>query len=327
MLDDKAKSLDMVGLFKFGVTTFFFVDFIRRTFKSALELDSWGMIVSISLVSLFALIGLKNEFHNVQLHNKAWAKQFSTGEEIKVILTFTFASIATYVIAFLFNLNVSLAASIVVLSMVFLIPEPFTSFQGTVYTGTFTGMVSNQFISNWYLAFLLGFVGSLVFLYFQPSFRATGGRAGLNAYMTSFIFIFLFSDVTTGVGSPLDKQMILPSFIILMGGAFSAHILKEKKILTGIEAAMVVTLLLNLLIPNKWPALINAGFTGSFMGTSASARVKSLRFLFLVEFFAFLLFVPAYPLLTGIGGKLGTITLIGYMAADGTTNLVKHFKK
>lgn len=323
---DKLESLDKIGLFKFGVTTFFFVAFIRRTFESAFQLNSLGMVISISLVSLLALAGLKNEFYNVQAHNKAWAKQFSTSEEIKVILTYTSASFATYLLAFLFNLNVSFAASIVVLSMVYLIPEPFTIFQATVYTGTFTGMVTNQFISNWGLALLLGLVGSLFFLYFQPSFRATGGRAGLNAYMTSFLFIFLFSDVTTGVGVTLDKEMIIPSFLFVLGAAFSAYLLEEKTNLTGVQAAMLVTLMLNILIPSKWPELINAAFMGTFMGTTASERVKSLRFLFLIEFFAFLLFVPAYPLLAGIGGKLGTITLIGYLAADGTASLFEYFK-
>lgn len=324
---DKVESLDWIGLFKFGVTALFFVDFIWKTYESAFNFDSMGMIISISLVSLLALVGLRNEFYSVQLHNKAWAKQFKTGEEIKIILAFTFASFATYLSAYIFNLNVSLAASIVVLSMVFLIPEPFAIFQATVYTGTFTGMVTNQFISNWGLALLLGFVGSLFFLYFQPSFRATGGRAGLNAYMTSVLFIFLFSNVTTGVGTYLEKEMIIPSFLFVLVGSFSAYLLEEKTDLTGVQAAMLVTLILNILIPRNWTPLINAGFMGTFMGTSAPERVGSLSFLFLIEFFAFLLFIPAYPLLAGIGGKLGIITLIGYLAADGTMSLVKHFKK
>lgn len=324
---DKQKNLDRIGLFKFLVTTFFFIDFIRRTFESAINFGSLPMIISISLVSFLSLFGLKNEFHDIQLYNKAWGKQFSSGEEIKIILAFIVASFATYLIANLLNLNVSFAASIVVLSMILLIPEPFASFQGAVYTGTFTGMVNNQFISNWGLALLLGFVGSLLFIFFQPSYRATGGRAGLNAYMASFVFIFLFSDVNTSVGASLDKQMIFPSFIFLIGGSFTAYILKENKFFTGIEAAMLVTLIINILVPSKWPVLINAGFTGTFMGTSASERIKDLPFLFLIEFFVFLLFVPAYPLLGGIGGKLGMITLIGYMAADGTKTLVKHFKE
>lgn len=324
---NKVKSLDITGVFKFGVTTIVFIDFIRRTFVSAFEFDSLGMIFSISLVSLLALVGLKNEFNSVQVHNEAWAKGFTIGKEIKVILTYTFASFATYLIAALLNLNVSFAASIVVLAMLFLVPEPFASFQGTVYTGTFTGMITNQFISNWFLALLLGLIGSLIYLYFQPSYRATGGRAGLNAYMTSSIFIILFSDVNTTVGTFLDRQMIIPSFLLLIIGSFAAYIIKENGWLSGVEAAMLVTLILNIFIPNKWPELINAGFMGTFMGTSASERIKNLPFLFLVEFFAFLLFVPAYPLLAGIGGKLGIMTLIGYLAADGTKSLIEHFKE
>lgn len=324
---DKLDSLDKVGIFKFGVTTFFFVDFIRRTFESAVSLDSRGMIVSISFVALFALIGLKNEFQSVQIYNKALAKQFSTGDEIKIILTYTFASFVTYMIAVLFNINVTFAASLVVLSMLFFKPKSFEIFQGTVYTGTFTGMVSNQFISSWPLALLFGLVGSLFYLYFQPSYRATGGRAGLNAYMASFLFIFLFADVNPIEGAALGKEMIFFSFLFLIGGAFTAYLLKENKRISGAQAAMLVTLILNILIPAKWSVLITAGFMGSFMGTSASERIKNLPFLFLVELFAFLLFVPAYPLLGGLGGKLGIVTLIGYMAADGMTSLIKHIKK
>lgn len=324
---NKDHTIDIIGLFKFTVTTLFFIDFIRRTFESAVSFNSIIMIIAISFVSLLALIGLKNEFQNVQVHNKARAKLFSTTEEIKIIITYTFASFATYMIAVLFNINITFAASIVVLSMLFLKPKSFPIFQGTVYTGTFTGMVSEQFISSWPLALLFGIAGSLLFLYFQPSYRATGGRAGLNAYMTSFLFIFLFSNVNTLEGAPLGKEMVLPSFLFLMGGAFTAFLLKEKEWMSGAQAAMLVTLILNLLIPNQWSALITAGFMGSFMGTTATERIKSLPFLFLVEFFAFLLFIPAYPLLGGLGGKLGMVTLIGYMAADGVTTLIEHFEK
>lgn len=317
------RSLDIVGLFKFGVTTLFFIDFIKRTFESAVLFNSMGMIISVSLVSLFALIGFKNEFHNVQRHNKALAKQFTTNEEIKVILTYTFASFTTYMIAVLFNIHITFAASLVVLSMLFFKPKSIPAFQATVYTGTFTGMVSNQFIPNWPLALLFGLAGSLFYLYFQPSYRAMGGRAGLNAYMTSFLFIFLFRDVNPTLGEPLGNEMILFSFLFLIAGAFIAYLLKEKTRIAGAQSAMLVTLVLNIFIPSKWSALITAGFMGSFMGTSGSKRIKSLPFLFLVEFFAFLLFVPAYPLLGGLGGKLGMVTLIGYMAADGMTSIIK----
>lgn len=317
----KSSKLDKTGVFKFAVTTFFFIDFIRRSFESAVSIGAPGMITSISVVSLFALIGLKNEFQSVQIHNKAWAKQFSTGEEIKIIFTYTFVSFTTYMIAVLFDINVTFAASVVVLAMLFIKPNSFPTYQGTVYTGSFTGMVSNQFISSWQLALLFGIAGSLVYLYFQPSYRATGGRAGLNAYMTSFLFVFLFSNVNPSEGAPLGKEMILLSFLFLMGGAFISYLLKENQNISGPQAAMLVTLGLNIFLPIKWSALITAGFTGSFMGTSASERIKSLPFLFLVELFAFMLFVPAYPLLGGLGGKLGVVTLIGYMAADGVKSL------
>lgn len=320
---DVNKSLDKLGIFKFGITTLIFIDFIRRSFESAIALNSIGMMISIGVVSILALGGFKNEFASVQIHNRPRADQFSTSEEFKIIAAYTFASIATYLSATVFNINATFTASIVVLLMVFFIGNPFTIFQGAVYTGTFTGMVSEQFISTWFLALLFSFAGSLLFLFFQPSYRATGGRAGLNAYMTSIVFMFLFTDVTTSVGSPLDREMILPSFIFLVGSAFIAYLLEEYTPLSGIQSAMLVTFLLNLFIPNKLGALITAGFTGTFMGTTGVDRIKNLRFLFLVELFTFLLFVPAYPLLAGIGGKLGVITLIGYMAADGTRNIVE----
>lgn len=324
-MDYKKKSLDKLALIKYGITTLFFIDLIRRLFESAIEFNSIGMIISIIVVSLLALGGFKNEFDDVQLYNKPRADHFSTKDEFKIIITYTFASFATYLGASFFDVNVTLAASIVVLAMVYFIHEPFTDFQGTVYTGTFTGMVSNQFIVNWRLALLLGLFGSILFLFFQPSYKATGGRAGLNAYMSTFIFTFLFSGVTTTLGTPIDRNMILPSFLLMVGSAFAAYLLEERKVFSGVQSAMAITLLLNLLIPSHLGVLINAGFTGSFMGTTGSERIRNLPFLFLVELFTFLLFIPAYPLLAGLGGKLGMLTLIGYMAADGTRNIINRF--
>lgn len=179
-MNDQKKSLDLLGLFKFSVTTFFFITVIVMVLKNAVAVNSIGMILTTSLTSLLALVGLKNEFENVQTTNKKVSSRFTFSEKVKVSAIFTIAAIATYLLAVHLDINTFFSGSIITLLMVYLIPAPFDIFQGTVYTGTFAGMVSNQFIPSWSLALLFGFIASLMFLFFQPSYPATGGSCRLK---------------------------------------------------------------------------------------------------------------------------------------------------
>lgn len=210
--------------------------------------------------------------------------------------------------------------------MVYLLPGRLRNFQITVYAGTIAGMISNQFISEWPLVLLFSFAVSVIYIFFDSSYHMTGGRAGLVPYMVSLIFTYIFPNLKPGQTEPIQKEMILFVFILMFISTFIVYFLQKNNILSVVKSAMLITLVLNLVIPKKLSVLITAGFIGTVIAMSKPDRVKNLPFLALVVFFSFLILIPTHPLLIGISGKVGMLTLIGYLAADGTVALIELFK-
>lgn len=324
---NKKKSLDLLGLFKFSATVFFILHFFYITFKNAFQLELISMMITIIVIFLFSLVGLINEFRDVQKYNRDAAIQFPLKEKIEIIFIFTLASFLTYLVQAVFNQNSIFAASVISLLMVYLIPQTFDIFEITVYTGTIAGMAGTEFISSWPLALAFGFVSSMFYLFFQPSYRATGGRAGLMSYMSSLLFMYIILAWRPEMGAQIDRNMLLISFILMFAGAYTTYLLHMNDILSVVKSAMLMTLIFDLIFPASLHLYTTAAFVGTIIAMTTPTKTKNIPFLSLITFFSFLLFVPANPLLGGTTGKLGLVTLTAYLAADGLSILVEQLNK
>ncbi len=321
------KPMDIWGLVKFSITVFFFIHYITITFRNAMALDSIGMMVSVGVLFLLALVGLINEYRDVQLYNQTLSTQYSTKENLEIFIVFVLAGILTYLTAVIFDKNTIFAASVISLLMVYLIPERFPSFEITVYTGTISGMVGSQFIKSWPLALLFAVMAGTFYLLFQPSYRSTGGRAGLMSYMTSLTFMYLILDWRPEMGTPISRDMILISFILTFVGAYVTYLLHMNNIFSVVKSAMIVTLIFDLVFPQSLSLYTTAGFVGTIVAMTTPTKTENIPFLSLITFFSYLVFVPSYPLLGGTSGKLGLVALTGYLASDGLSLLVDFFNK
>lgn len=322
----KYKSLDLVALFKFLATAFFVFHFVFISFENALMLDSKSMMLSIVVLSLISVIGLVKEFGDVQKHNKTVARQYTILEKIEIIIVYASASFMTYLAQTVFNQNSILAASVVSLLMVYLIPKTFDIFEITVYTGTITGMAEAEFIHNWPLALTFALLSAMFYLLFQPSFRATGGRAGLMAYISSMLFMYLFLDWEPGIGAQIDSNRMFFSLVLIYLGAFSTYLLHKNNILSVVKSAMFVTLIFNIIFANTFPIYAVSAFLGTIVAMTTPSKLKSLPFLSLIASIAFLFFIYSYPLLAGTTGKLGLVGLTAFLSADGIYILVGWIK-
>ncbi|MDN6731829.1 MAG: hypothetical protein L0L39_06565 [Atopostipes suicloacalis] len=326
-MNNKKNSLDYVALFKFLATAFFVFHFVFITFENALMLNSKSMMLSIIVLFLISIIGLIKEFGDVQRHNQKVARQYSILEKIEIISTFAAASFLTYIIQTVFNQNSIFAASAVSLLMVYLIPHTFKIFEITVYTGTITGMAEAEFIHNWPLALAFAFLSGLFYLIFQPSFRATGGRAGLMAYISSMLFLYLFLDWEPGIGAQINPDMLFLTLLLIFAGAFATYFLQKNNVLSVVKSAMIVTLFFDLIFPESLHLYAVAAFLVTIVAMTTPSKLKNLPFLTLIAFIAFLFFVYSFPLLAGTTGKLGLVALTAFLSADGISILVELLKQ
>lgn len=324
---DKMKSLDLLGLFKFSITILFLLHYMMISFENALALNSTTMILSFVVLFVLSLVGITNEFRDVQIHDYDISNQFPMNDKIKIIFFLTMASFLTYLVQAIFNQNSLFAGSIVALLMVYLIPQTFDSFEITVYTGTIAGMAGTQFISNWQLALGFGFLSSIFYLFLQPSYRATGGRAGLITYMSTLVFMHIILDWRPETGTQIEPNMMLISFMTFFAGAYITYLLHMNDILSVVKSAALVTLIFDLIFPQSLHLYTTAAYVGTIVAMTTPSKTKNMPFLSLITFFSFLSFVLVYPLMLGTTGKLGLVALIGYLAADGASILVEKLSR
>lgn len=323
-MSNKTNSFDLLGLFKFLTTVFAVLHFFAITFKNAWSLNSSGVFGTVVVLFLLSLVGLIKEFQDVQKFNREASAKYPMKEKMEILFIFVLAVFLTFLVQFIFKQNSIFAASVISLLMVYLIPQTFDIFEITVYTGTIAGMVGTQFISFWPMALLFGLVAGIFYLIFQPSYRATGGRAGLMSYMTSLVFMY-FLNYRPEMGAQIDRSMLLMAFILTFVGVYLTYFLIMKEYLSVVKAAMLVTLIFDLIFPASLSLYTTAGFVGTIIAMTTPAKIRSVPFLSLITFFSFLLLVPAYPLMAGTSGKLGLVTLSGYLAADGISLITEKF--
>ncbi len=326
-MSDKIKSFDLLGLIKFLTTVFVFIHFIVITFSNAWSVESTGMIISVIVLFLLSLVGLLNEYRDVQQYNHRIGEMFSLKEKAEILFIFTLAAFLTYLVQVVFSQSSTFAASVISLFMVYLIPQRFDIFEITVYTGTIAGMAGTQFISSWPLALAFGLIAGIFYLIFQPSYRATGGRAGLMSYMTTLVFMYLILNWRPEMGTQIDRSMILISFVLTFVGAYTTYYLHMNNILSVVKSAMLITLIFDLIFPASLSLYTTSAFVGTIIAMTTPSKTKNVPFLSLITLFSFLAFVPAYPLMAGTTGKLGLVTLTGYLAADGASILAEKLNR
>lgn len=324
-MSNKNNSFDLRGLIKFSITVFAVLHFFMITFKNAWSLNSFGVIGTVIILFILTSVGLIKEFQDVQKFNQEATAKYTMKEQREILFIFVLAAFLTFLVQFVLKQNSVFAASVISLLMVYLIPQTFDIFEITVYTGTIAGMVGTQFIDSWPLALLFGVVAGIFYLIFQPSYRATGGRAGLMSYMSSLLFMYVFLNYRPEMGAQIDQSMLLISFILTFASVYLTYFLIMKEYLSVVKAAMLVTLIFDLIFPASLSLYTTAGFVGTIIAMTTPTKIRNVPFLSLITFFSFLILIPAYPLMAGTSGKLGLVTLTGYLAADGTSLIAEKF--
>lgn len=318
---------DLLGLFKFLAAAFFVFHFVFISFENAWLLKNKVMMVSIVLLFLLAIIALVKEFHDVQKIHQEVRKELSIPEKLKMSLVFTFASFFTYLVQTMTSQNIIFAASFITIIMVYLVPVRFNRFEITVYTGTITGMAEVEFIHHWELALVFGLVSSVFYLIFQPSFRATGGRAGFTSYVNSLFFMYFYLDFQPEIGAQIPNDKVFSGLLFVFAAGFITYFLHQKNILSVVKSAMIVTLFFELIIPENLYLYTLAAFLGTIVAMTGEEKVKNTIFLALTFFLSYLFLIFSYPLLSGTTGKLGLVALTGFLATDGIFIAFNEFRE
>lgn len=315
--------LTKVTPYLISITSFIYAtQFLYHTLISTVNNPNLIWVIFAVIISIFTFIGLRSEFYIVKA-TKINLTAYQLDKVFKSSSIVIGTTMATYLLATTFNTTTIFAASLICVLSTILFPK----YQAEAYSGTVSGMIGSYLCEHWSIALFTGISTAVFFLIFKPYFKGVGGRGGSISYSASILVVRLILNLHPENNSLLENQYILPSLILIVAVAFITYYLHDKKFLTVVQAAMVTALIFEIIIPNQHYALSTASFAGTVIGMSTKNRVTGYRQLALISGIAFILYVPSYHILDGVGGKLGILNLLSYYSAFGLYQSIEGLRR
>lgn len=290
----------------------FAAQFLYHIIQSSMSIPNAFWIFLVLILSICTLIGLRDEFKFVRMI-KLIPENYRISDLSQSMLVIIANVMLTYFVALYFETSTIFAASLVCVLSAYILPNH----QTEAYSGSCGGMIGVYLSSHWSIALLTGIMTGLFYILFKPYFLGVGGRGGSLPYSATILTVRLFLNLNPEQRTPIEPNMIVPSFFAIIIVAFITYLLHKHEILSVVKAAMLTSLILTILIPNEYYTLTTAMFAGTIVGMSIEERLDGYMHLFMVAVISFILFVPAFHILDGIGGKLGILCLVSYYSSMG----------
>lgn len=299
----------------------FAAQFLFETIQSSLFNANALWIGIVIFLSLCTIIGLRDEFKFVR-RIKLTPEDFLFSDLMKSMLVVILNVMATHLVAVYFQTTTIFAASLVCVVSAYTMP----SRQPEAYSGSCGGMIGAYLSSHWSIALLVGIMTGFAYILFKPYFLGVGGRGGSLPYTATILTIRLLLNLNTESSTPIKQELLIPAFFTLILVAFVTYLLHKNKILSVVKAAMVVSLVLTLLIPSDYYSITTAMFAGTIVGMTIEERLDGYLHLLLISLICFLLFIPSFHILDGIGGKLGMLCLVSYYSSNGLKIFIQYLQ-
>ena len=316
------KLTKLTPFFISAASLIFAAQFLYHTLDSSFTSRNIFWIFLTGAISLLVFIGLRSEILMVR-EIKIKREDFRFPILLKSFLVILSSALLTFLFAGIFSLTTIFAASLICVIYTFIFPNH----QPEAYSGTVAGMIGAYLCESWVVALTTAFVTGLVFILFKPYFNGVGGRGGSIPYVATTLVIRLVYDLTPRQQAPFDETYLIPALFTLVGITFLTYILQEKGILTIVRSAMIIALLFSIVIPIEHYTLTTAMFAGTVVGMSSSDRIENYNQLLIISLLCYVLFIPSYHILDGIGGKIGILCLLAYYGSIGFQTLVEYFFK
>lgn len=299
----------------------FAAQFLYHTIRSSFEGTSTFWIPIVLVISGLVFVGLRNEFKIVR-STKLKRSDYHYSKLLKSLLVILGNTMLTYLFVLWFGTTTIFAASLICVLSAYLFPNH----EPEAYSGSVAGMIGVYLSSHWSIAFLTGMITGFTYFLFMPYFKGVGGRGGSIPYVATILSVRLIFDLQPEIRVPIEEELIVPSFITLVLITFLTYLLHQYNVLSVVKAAMIVSLIFSILIPDHLYTITMAMFAGTIVAMSIEERLDNYFHLLVVAVICFILFVPSFHILDGIGGKLGMLSLLSYYSSMGLKSVVLTLK-
>lgn len=300
----------------------FAAQFLFHTLDSSFTTANVFWIILTLSITLLVFVGLRSEMKTLR-QTKLARTDFQIPDLIKSFLVIVSSAFITYFFTGLFNTTTIFSASLICVIYTYVFPDN----QPEAYTGTIAGMIGAYLCENWIIALTTAVATGLIFILFKPYFKGVGGRGGAIPYVATTLIVRVLFQIKPRQQVPINSEYIIPVFFTICLVAFLTYLLQEKGVLTIVRSAMIVAFVFSVIIPVEHYTITTAMFAGTIIGMSTAERIENYLHLFLITLFCFILFIPSFHILDGIGGKLGILCLVSYYASLGLQISIQYFSE
>lgn len=298
----------------FNILSLWYIgQFLYYTIQSSFYASNLLWVIFILVIYCLVFLGLREEFELTNKKMNPQLGQYDWSRRIKTLSVIVLNTMLTYFIATYLDVSAIFSASLVC----FISASIFPSFENEAYSGSLAGMIGAYLCSHWSIALLIAIMTEIISILFIPYFKNIGGRGGVIPYIATMISIRLLLSLKPEQGQAINPNLIVPCFFAMIIGAFITYFLHYKNILTGVKAATLLTLISAILLPDSLYTITTAVLTGTVIGMSKESRIEGYHHLFLVVIISFILFISSFHILDGVGGKMGLLSLLSYLASIG----------
>jgi hypothetical protein len=280
-----------------------------------------GVTALFALTGLFFLIHLFTEATQVSQRRKLLTSKISK-EDAKVLASVIAGAFITYTLNHSAEVGPVLASSMIGLAAAWTV----RNYSLPIYCGTFIGMACNLIFSSLLYIGIASVISGLLYVLSQHFFVGWGGKAGFIAFVGIYFTSIIIGEPLRVV-EPLDTKMYMMVFIFSMVACLATFALHSMERMDVVSASALIGLTMAILYPDASHTLVLAAFCGSFSGMTSNNHFTNKTDIFLTSLLTAFLFVCAFSLFDGAGGKLGALAFFAAGATNGIKQLYSISKK
>lgn len=279
------------------------------------------ILIAVILSGIFLVLQLKKEWGCLKCKIKQNVYSLNKNNALTIL-----ALIVGAFITFYLNHSIGLGGVLASAVVGLLGAWTFKSYAAAIYCGSFIGMACSQIFSNPLYLLVAALISGVVFVLSVHMFVGFGGKLGFTAFIGTFLASHIFQTPLRTVDPlPGDRYLMVFLFVILAGMA--TYMLQRTVDMDAVSASALVGLTFAVVYPDPTNVVVIAAFCATFTGMVSYNRVKSYSEMFFLSVLTGVMFIAAFSLFDGSGGKLGAIAFLTTVSGIGMMDFMRTVKR
>lgn len=294
----------MITTISFLFFTFIALFLTQSLITNSMQSLNLFLLSLIGLSGIFLVVQVMKEWSSIKHTVRQKENPFSI-RTASTILALTAGAYLTFYLNYSIGLGGVLASSVVGLSAAFL----FKQYAAAIYCGSFIGMACSILFSNPLTLLIASLISGSLFVLSIDLFAGFGGKLGFMAFSGTFLTSLLFRTPLRTI-DPLSRELYFLVFLFIIGAGMATYVLQRLFEMDAVSASALIGLTIALLYPDSTHVVVIAAFCATFTGMVSLSRVKTYSEMFFLTILTGVLFVAAFALFDGSGGKLGATAFL-----------------